>query len=173
MTTLKIEKGLFFVEENGNYVIPAMNENTNGDISFEELISPYLQKEMIGDYEIVARFEPVNMSLGDSYGIYIYSGENHVYLSFNETAYGRKIKTGVVDFMEAEYPSVKVDCDTLYLKIAKSDDIYETLYSPDGIEFVSCGKISMESDIVTRAGFKVDSFQGSKFYVKLSDIKVE
>lgn len=173
MTKFKLENGLFFVEENGAYVIPAMNENSNGEINFEEILSPYLRKRMIGDYEIVAKFTPVHMSLEDAYGIYIYSKENYVYVNLHETLDGSVIKSGAVDFMETENPVINVNCNSVYLKIKKDGDVYEEFYSVDGVKYISCGKNIMTSDIETKVGYKVRTFQGSQLYVKITDIKID
>lgn len=173
MRDLKLENGLLFMEESDAYVIPAMNGDTDGVISFEEILSPYLRKEMTGDYEIVAKFIPVHMSLEDSYGIYVYSNESQVYISLQETLEGAVIKSGAVDFMEIENPPISASSSAIYLKIKKDGAVYEQLYSFDGTEYISCGKNILSSDGETKAGYQVSSFQGSQFYVKLSDAKIE
>lgn len=173
MTNFKLEKGLFFMEENGAYTIPVMNEETNGELNFNEIVSPYLRKRMIGDYEIVAKFTPVNMSLEDSYGICIYSNENYVYVSLHETVDGCVVKSGAADFIETENPIVNVSSDSIYLKIKKDGDKYEEFYSLDGKEYISCGKNILESDLETTAGYQLKTFQGSQFYVKVTDTKIE
>lgn len=172
MTNFKLENGLFFVEEDGAYAIPAMNEGTNGEINFEETLSPYLRKKMIGDYEVSAKFTPIHMSLGDSYGIYIYSNDDLVYVSLQETVDGSVIQSGAVDFMEAENPAVNVNSDSIYLKIKKDGDVYEEFYSLDGVNYVSCGKNVLESDLETKVGYQVSTFQGSQLYVKVTDVKI-
>lgn len=173
MTNLKLENGLFFLEDHQAYIIPAMNEETNRVINFEEILSPYLRKHMIGDYEVIAKFTPFHMSLEDSYGIYIYSNEDYVYVSLQETVDGPVIKSGACDFMETENPAVGVDKDSVYLKIKKDGDVYEEFYSLDGIEYISCGKNILTSDIETTVGYKVKTFQGSELYVKVTDYKID
>ena len=173
MTDFKLDNGLFFMENGDVYGIPGMNENTNGVIDFEEILSPYLEKKMLGDYEVIAKFTPVNMSLEDSYGIYIYSNEDYVYVSLQETLDGCVIKSGTVDFMETENPAVNVSGDSVYLKIKKDGNKYEEFYSMDGVEYISCGKNILESELETRAGYQVRTFQGSELYVKVADITIE
>lgn len=173
MTNLELENGLFFMENDDAYIIPGMNENTEGVVDFDEVLSPYLRKRMLGDYEVIAKFTPVNMSLEDSYGIYIYSNEDYVYVSLQETLDGCVIKSGAVDFMETENPAVNVSDDSVYLKIKKDGDKYEEFYSMDGVEYISCGKNIMESELETRAGYQVKTFQGSELYVKVADITIE
>lgn len=173
MTNFKLDNGLFFMENGDAYGIPGMNENTNGVINFEEILSPYLGKRMLGDYEVAAKFTPVNMSLEDSYGIYIYSNDDYVYVSLQETPDGCVIKSGAVDFMETENPTVNVSGESVYLKIKKDGDKYEEFYSMDGIEYISCGKNILESDLETTAGYQVRTFQGSELYVKVTNTTIE
>lgn len=172
MANFNLENGLFYTENTNTYEIPAMNERSDGVLNFDETVAPYLSRSMTGDYEVTAKFIPVNMSLGDSYGIYIYSNEDRVHVSLQETPDGTVVASGAVDFMETENPAVFVENAELYLKIKKEGDVYEEFYSPDGEEYISCGKNILTSRSVTKAGFKVNTFQGSSFYLKLEEVKI-
>lgn len=109
MANFNLENGLFYTENTNTYEIPAMNERSDGVLNFDETVAPYLSRSMTGDYEVTAKFIPVNMSLGDSYGIYIYSNEDRVHVSLQETPDGTVVASGAVDFMETENPAVFVE----------------------------------------------------------------
>ena len=76
-----------------------------------------------------------------------------MHVSLQETLNGTVITSGAVDFMETENPVVSVKNSDLYLKIKKEGDVYEEFYSPDGEEYISCGKNILTSRSVTKAGF--------------------
>ncbi|WP_302626557.1 hypothetical protein [uncultured Eubacterium sp.] len=173
MTNFKLENGTLFMEDSKEYVMMAMNENYNGTLNFKEHVSPYLRKEMIGDYEIEAKFTPMHMSFNDSYGIYSYCGENYVYIALQAGGDRNIIQSGSCDFMETENPLKSVDSESVYLRLKKDGHIYETFFSIDGHEFISCGKNILDSDFTSRIGFKISTFQGSEFYVKISEIRID
>ena len=173
MTNFKLENGILFVEDGKEYVMTAINENYDGTLNFEENVCPYLRKEMIGDYEIQAKFTPMHMSLNDLYGIYSYNGDNYVYIALSTGGEGNMIQSGSCDFMVTENPMKNVDSDSVYLKLKKDGNIYETFYSIDGYKFISCGKNLLDGDITSRVGFKISTFQGSEFYVKISEVRID
>ena len=82
MANFNLENGLFYTEDTNTYEIPAMNERSDGVLNFDETVAPYLSRSMTGDYEVTAKFIPVNMSLGDSYGLSL------IHIWWNEAACG-------------------------------------------------------------------------------------
>lgn len=165
----KLHNGLFFIEHNNTFFIPAMDEEHDGTLNFDKTVFPFLYKQMTGDFELCTNFIPTNMSLGDSYGLKAMVDNNlYTYITLLYSNEGLKIKSGICDVFRLEDSDKLVNCENVTLKIVKSNNIIETFYSLDGINFVSCGKNTMVCAEMS-IGYTVSSFNGSDFFIKVKN----
>lgn len=169
-----LSNGLFYLESEHGVYIPCMNEESDGSLCFDNIVSPFLSKEIIGDFSIEAKIEPYNMSLGDEYGIYAYEEEEkYAYAKLVSGMNGNEIQSGGRDLFKVENPAVNIKSESTYLKVIKSGDVFSMLYSENGNEYIELGKMILDDSIFFNVGFKLSSFGGSQFYIKVSDIKVD
>lgn len=175
----RLNNGLFFMVHGNEMILPVMDEETENSIDFEKNVSPFLFKSVQGNFEIGAKFSPVNMSLSDSYGLYGYVeklgsdlDENYCYITLSADMRGNCIKSGCYDLMKFENPDTLVPKGDVYLKMVRREDTFHVLYSLDGKKFVPHGKYIIESNSSVKVGFRLSSFQGSEFYVKMNDISI-
>lgn len=168
-----LENGLFFLVDDKGVVVPAMNDKTDNSIDFDTNVSPFLSKELSGDFEIYAEFCPFNMSLSDSYGIYAYTDDDRFcYIKMHSDLQGNSINSGCVDIMDFENPSILSVDENVYLKITRKGNHFNLSYSNDGENYISHGKCVLESDSPVRVGFQLSSFQGSAFYIRVRNITI-
>lgn len=175
-----LDNGLFFMVEDNGIVLPAINDEIGRQIDFDTSVSPFLYNKQNGDFEICAKFSPVNMSLSDSYGIYAYieneenspgkKADNYCYIALTAGMQGSCVKSGGHDLMDFENPDTLTEGEDVYLKMNRNGDCFEVSYSNDGTDFVTHGKYNLQGGDTVKAGFRLSSFQGSEFHIKVSDI---
>lgn len=169
-----LKDGLFLMESGEELIIPGMDEDYEDEINFDKRISPFAFQDVIGDFKIQAEIIPVNMSLGDEYGIYAFNEENkYVYIKMVSDIGGNLIKSGCVDVMEQENPDVYVLHESVYLEMSKNNDKFSMAYSTNGKDFVGLGKVVLNDNRFLKVGFGLTSFNGSQFYIRVKDIIID
>lgn len=167
-----LNNGVMFMEEPKMYVIPSVREMVNGKVS-EEKLHQYISSEVIGDYSIRTKFDPINMPEGEAYEMLINADDAKAYINLYRENDKYIIKSGAEDIFKVEHPDVVVESESLWFEIKKDGNTYEMFYSLDGNDFLSLGKNNIESDITTFAGCGIITFKESDFCVKVLDMEIE
>lgn len=169
-----LKNGLFLMESGNELIIPCMDESYDDVINFDTKVSPLALDRFNGDFKICAEIIPVNMSLGDEYGIYAFNeAEKYVYIKMVSDIRGNLLKSGCVDSMEQENPDVNVSKESIHLEMKKCGDKFNLAYSTDGKEFTNLGNVILDNTLFSNVGFGLTSFQGSQFYIRVKNIIID
>lgn len=166
----KIKNGLFYLEDGDGLVIPTLNEETDDNVILDKKVSSFVYENISGDFEMSACFIPEHMSFTDSFGIVIETPDGCGYVKSEANEGGNGIKSGMTGLFDFENPKQFLGKEKVYLKIVRQGCTYNTFFSEDGKNYNICGSFELESDEI-KAGFEIESFQGSSFAVKVTDIQ--
>ncbi len=170
----QIENGLFWMENLDTIVIPCMDEDYDGSLDFDRMLSPFVNQEFIGDFTLSATLTGRNVSLGDSFGIYAYkSEEEYAYVSLASTKNGRRIVSGGFDIFEMKNPEVEYCGKSIRLIMDKKDNKFSFSFVNENGENTEIGNIVLDDSIFMKVGFGIKSFSGSELIVSVTDIKID
>ncbi len=168
-----LKNGLFILEDESDksIFIPAMDEDYKEVTDFEKTVSPRLVLDLKASFEVSAKFSTVNMSVADSYGIYLTAGEENAYIQLRADG-TNAIESGYTDLFEIQDPVKNTENDDIYLKLVKYENEVSMYYSEDGKNYIKVASHQFDQLNDAQVAFGLSSFWGGGFMIEISDISV-